>query len=205
MLINYARENDIKYVCGMDETGWGSFAGPIVTAAVILPPDFESDLIVDSKLICKSKKKFLKAYQTVINNALSVSCTAISATVINSTKPMEVLTQCFHNSINELTIKPEHLLIDGDKYITGHNIPFSLHPKGDNKFLSIAAASIVAKFRRDEYMIKLDKLYPQYNFKGNKGYYCNKHKEGLLKYGKTKYHRDKYVNTWLKNKKLSLP
>jgi len=205
MLRNYSKENGLKLVCGVDETGWGAFAGPIVTASIILPPDFESELIVDSKLICKSKNKIQKAYDLIIKNALYVSCTAVQAGIINDIGPMPALTKCLHNSIDGLGVTPEYLLVDGDKYTSGHNIPYELVTKGDNTYLSIAAASIVAKYRRDEYMTKVHEEFPHYNFKGSKGYYCAKHKVGLMEHGKCRYHRDKYVNTWTKNKGIILP
>ena len=205
MLKNYARENNLKLVAGMDEVGWGAFAGPIVTAAVILPPEFESELIVDSKLICKSKPKMQKAYDLIMENALYVSCTAVQAVDINVMEPMPALTKCLHDSVNGLEVTPEHLLVDGDKYTSGHDIPFTLVAKGDNTYLSIAAAAIVAKYRRDAYMVKVHEQYPQYNFKGSKGYYCGKHKIGLIEHGKSRYHRDKYVNTWTNNKGITLP
>lgn len=189
----------------MDEVGWGAFAGPIVTAAVILPPDFESELIIDSKLICKSKPKMKKAYDLIMANAISVSCTAIQATEINELEPMPALTKCFHASIDGLDVVPEHLLVDGDKYTSGHDIPFTLVAKGDNTYLSIAAAAIVAKYRRDEYMTKVHEKFPHYNFAGSKGYYCAKHKIGLLEHGTCRYHRDKYVNTWTTNQGITLP
>jgi ribonuclease HII len=205
MLRNYARENNLELVAGMDEVGWGAFAGPIVTAAVILPPEFESELIMDSKLICKSKTKMQKAYDLIMMNALDVSCTAIQAKLINEMEPMPALTKCLHDSIDGLASTPQHILVDGDKYTSGHDIPFTLVAKGDNTYLSIAAAAIVAKYRRDEYMIKVHEVFPQYNFKGSKGYYCGKHKIGLVETGISRYHRTKYVNTWTKNKGITLP
>lgn len=205
MLKNYARENNLELVAGLDEVGWGAFAGPIVTAAVILPPEFESELIVDSKLICKSKNKMQKAYDLIMENAIDVSCTAVQAVVINEIEPMPALTKCLHDSIDGLKVKPEYLLVDGDKYTSGHDIPFELVAKGDNTYLSIAAAAIVAKYRRDEYMSKVHEKFPHYNFSGSKGYYCGKHKIGLMEHGKCRYHRDKYVNTWTKNKGIILP
>lgn len=205
MLRNYARENNLKLIAGLDEVGWGAFAGPIVTAAVILPPDFESELIVDSKKINKAKTKLKKAYDLIMEKALYVSCTAVQAKEINVLGPMSSLTKCLHNSIDGLGVIPEHILMDGDKYTSGHEIPFTLVPKGDSIFLSIAAASIVAKYRRDEYMIKIHEILPQYNFSGSKGYYCGKHKIGLIENGRTQYHRDKYVNTWVKNNNIILP
>jgi ribonuclease HII len=201
MLKNYARENNLKLVAGVDEVGWGAFAGPVVTAAVILPPEFESELIVDSKLICKSKKKMQAAYDLIMDNAIDVSCTAVQASEINKIGPMPALTKCIHNSIKGLKNTPEHLLIDGDKYTPFDDTDYTLVAKGDNTYLSIAAAAIVAKYRRDSYMVQVHDKYPHYNFSGSKGYYCKTHGQGLLEHGRCRYHRDKYVDTWMKKQK----
>lgn len=201
MLRNYARENNLKIVAGVDEVGWGAFAGPIVTAAVVLPPDFESELIVDSKLICKSKAKMQRAYDVIMENALHVSCTAVSAKVINEIEPMPALTQCIHDSINGINEEIEVLLIDGDKYTPQDSTPYELVAKGDNTFLSIAAAAIVAKYRRDEYMVKVHDIHPHYGFNTSKGYGSPKMYAGLKEHGRCRYHRDKYVNTWEANQK----
>ena len=200
MLRNYARENGLSLVAGLDEVGWGAFAGPIVTAAVILPPDFESELIVDSKLICKSKNKMQKAYDLIMENALHVSCTAVQAGVINEIEPMPALTKCLHESIDGLDVTPEQLLVDGDKYTSGHDIPFTLVAKGDNTFLSIAAAAIVAKYRRDAYMVKVHEIFPHYGFNTSKGYGSPKMYAGLMEHGRTQYHRKKYVDSWQSKK-----
>lgn len=202
MLRNYAKEQGLTLVAGVDEVGWGAFAGPVVTAAVILPADFESELIVDSKKICKSANKMQAAYDLIMKEAVAVGCTAVQASEINSTSPMDALTKCIDDSITELggLFYPERLLIDGDKYYGKHDIPVDLVKKGDSTFLSIAAASIVAKYRRDAYMVKVHEKYPQYNFAGSKGYYCAKHGQGLIEHGRTRYHRDKYVDTWQKKK-----
>jgi ribonuclease HII len=206
MLKNYARENNLKLVAGVDEVGWGAFAGPIVTAAVILPPDFESELIVDSKLICKSKTKMQKAYDLIMENAIAVSCTAVQASKINELGPQPSLDLCIKQSIDGLNEEPEWLLIDGNRYNPHRSdLPYKLVEKGDNTYLSIAAAAIIAKYRRDEYMVKVHDKHPHYNFSGSKGYYCSKHKVGLVEHGKSRYHRDKYVNTWSRNKGIILP
>jgi ribonuclease HII len=204
MLRNFARETGMKLVVGVDEVGWGAFAGPIVTAAVAFPPEFESELIVDSKLICKSKNKMQAAYDVIMENALHVSCTAVSAKVINKIEPMPALTQCLHDSIRGIEGDIDMLLIDGDKYTPYDKTPYKLVPKGDNTFLSIAAAAIVAKYRRDEYMTKVHEIHPHYGFNSSKGYGSPKMYAGLLEHGRCSYHRDKYVNTWEKNKKKKL-
>ena len=201
MLKNYAKDNNLNLVAGVDEVGWGAFAGPYVTASVILPPDFYSELIVDSKLICKSKKKMQTAYDLIMNNAISVSCEAIQANEINILGPQPALDKVLNKTIENLDIKAEFILMDGSKYNPNHDIPYELVAKGDNTYLSIAAAAIVAKYRRDEYMVKVHDKHPHYNFSGSKGYFCKKHGQGILEHGVCSYHRDKYVNTWLNKQK----
>ena len=199
MLRNYAREKGLKLVAGMDEVGWGAFAGPYVTAAVILPPDFESELIIDSKLICKSKTKMQKAYDLIMTNAISVSCCAISAKDINSMGPQLALDKVLNDTISGLDTTPEFILMDGNKYNPDHKIPYTLVAKGDNTFLSIAAAAIVAKYRRDAYMTKVHEIHPHYGFNTSKGYGSPKMYAGLKEHGRTSYHRKKYVDSWQSN------
>lgn len=200
MLRNYAREKGLKLVAGMDEVGWGAFAGPYVTAAVILPPDFESELIVDSKRICKSKTKMQKAYDLIMDNAIAVSCSAVSAKDINRMGAQPALDMNLNITIDELLVKPEFILMDGDKYNPNHKIPYELVAKGDNTFLSIAAAAIVAKYRRDAYMVKVHEFYPHYGFDTSKGYGSPKMYAGLREHGRCSYHRKKYVDSWQSKK-----
>lgn len=199
MLKNYARENNLKLVAGMDEVGWGAFAGPYVTASVILPPDFESELIIDSKLICKSKPKMEKAYKLIMDNAIAVSCCAISAKEINKLGPQPALDKVLNDTIAALEITPEFVLMDGNKYNPDHKIPYTFVAKGDNTYLSIAAAAIVAKYRRDAYMVKVHEIHPHYGFNTSKGYGSPKMYAGLKEHGRCPYHRDKYVNSWQSN------
>lgn len=209
MLKNYARENNLKHVIGLDEVGRGPFAGPVVTAGVILPPDFESELIVDSKLICKSKSKMQVAYDLIMDNALFVHCDSQSAKVINEIGIEAAIWKSMDNCIVEITHAlakdtgfsyfVDHILIDGTRYGGKSTIPFTTVVKGDNTYLSIAAAAIVAKYRRDAYMDKVHDKHPYYGFDGNKGYYSSKHKTGLLEHGRCSYHRTQYVDTWEEN------
>lgn len=199
MLRNYPKESGFKLVAGIDEVGWGAFAGPYVTAAVILPPDFESELIIDSKLICKSKSKMQTAYELIMLNALSVSCCAISAKDINKMGPQPALNKVLNDTVSGLDKTPEFILMDGNRYNPNHNIPYKLVEKGDNTFLCIAAAAIVAKYRRDAYMVKVHDIHPHYGFDSSKGYGSPKMYEGLRKYGRTPYHRTKYVDSWQEN------
>lgn len=185
------------------DDGWGAFAGPVVTAAVILPPDFESELIVDSKLICKSKNKMQKAYDLIMENAIEVSCTAVQARQINELGPQPALDLCIKNSIEGLKTNLDWILMDGTRYNPHRaDLPYTLVPKGDNTYLSIAAAAIVAKYRRDAYMVKVHDTYPMYGFDGSKGYGSPKHYAGLKEHGRCQYHRNKYVNSWASNQGL---
>ncbi len=190
-----------NFVAGLDEVGRGCGAGPVVTAAVIMPKSFSSPLIRDSKKLSEKQRK--EAYQLIVDNALSISCHAGSATLINEVGINPATFKSMHKCIDDLTIRPEYLLIDGtvwQKY-TGTNADnekLSLIPKGDDTYTCIAAAAIVAKVRRDEYMGKIHELYPEYHWINNKGYLTPDHIEALVKYGKTRYHRDQYVKNFIK-------
>ena len=196
MLKNYARETGIQYVAGIDEVGRGSFAGPVVTAAVILPPEFEHELIKDSKKLTEKQRR--EAYQIIVDNAIAYSIQAGSAKLINEIGINPATFDTMHKCLDTLDIKPNHILIDGTQWVDWNNIPHTCVVKGDDTYLSIAAAAILAKVKRDEYMTKVHEVHPHYNFAGSKGYYCKKHGEGLLQYGPCSYHRTQYVETWMK-------
>lgn len=200
MLKNYAKEFNFKNVIGLDEVGWGSFAGPVVVGAVVLPPDFSSDLIKDSKKM--TEKQRLIAYELIVSRAIAYSIQAGSVKAINQYGVEEAkqiaIRKCIEDIKNKVLI--DYIIMDGNRFKNEWDIPHQTIPKGDNTYLSIAAAAIIAKVKRDEYMIKLHALYPDYNFNNNKGYFCQKHGLALETRGCTPYHREKYVNTWLKNK-----
>lgn len=196
MLKNYARETGIQYVAGIDEVGRGSFAGPVVTAAVILPPEFEHELIRDSKKLTEKQRR--EAYQIIIDNAIAYSIQAGSAKLINEIGINPATFDTMHKCLDTLDIKPNHILVDGTQWVDWNNTPHTCVVKGDDTYLSIAAAAILAKVKRDDYMTKVHEVHPHYNFAGSKGYYCKKHGEGLLKYGPCSYHRNQYVETWMK-------
>lgn len=199
MLLNYSRENNLDYVVGLDEVGRGCLAGPLVTAGVILPKEFEHPLIMDSKKL--SEKKRLEVFDIIVENALAYSIKAASVKEINKygINPSTFLSM--HRNLNEISekINFEHILVDGTQWEDYKNKTYSLVTKGDNTYLSIAAASIIAKVKRDEYMLKLAELYPGYNFEGSKGYRCKKHDDRLIINGPTKYHRTLFTETRLRN------
>lgn len=188
-------ESGIKYIAGIDEVGRGPLVGPVVTAAVILPRDFYDERINDSKKLTEKKRELL--YDVIMENAVSVGIGISSEDVIDEINILEATKKAMIEAVNNLSVKPEHLLIDAVKL--NIDIPQTSIIKGDAKSESIAAASIIAKVTRDRMMIELDKLHPEYDFKHNKGYGTKKHIEAIEKYGIIKEHRktftpcDKYI------------
>lgn len=189
---------DFKHVAGLDEVGRGCGAGPVVTAAVILPKGFNSPLIRDSKKL--SEKQRNEAYELIMTNAISISCHAGPVKEIDNIGINPSTFKTMHKCIDGLSVKPEHILVDGTVWDKRDQDPdVTLVPKGDDTYICIAAAAIVAKVRRDVYMCKLHELHPEYNWCKNKGYLTSDHIEALKKYGANRYHRKKYVKNFVKN------
>lgn len=189
---------DYQYVCGLDECGRGSGAGPVVTAAVILPKGFKSVLIQDSKKL--SDKQKLEAYKLIVDNAISISCNASTMKEVNDLGINKATFKTMHRCIDELSVKPDHILIDGnvwEDYNGVNSAPYSLIIKGDGTYTCIAAASIIAKVRRDEYMQRLHELFPNYKWDANKGYLSADHIEAIKTFGPTKYHRPQYIKNFI--------
>lgn len=187
------------YVAGLDEVGRGCGAGPVVTAAVILPKGFSSPLIRDSKKL--SEKQRNEAYKLIMDNAISVACYAGSAIEINEVGINKATFNTMHKCIDNLSVRPEYLLIDGTVWedYTGVNSDnkYTLVPKGDDTYTCIAAAAIIAKVRRDEYMSKLHDIHPEYNWAKNKGYLTPDHISALKQHGANRYHRTLYVKNFV--------
>ena len=186
---NELYENGIKYIAGIDEVGRGPLVGPVVTAAVILPREFYDERINDSKKLTEKKRELL--YDVIMENAVSVGIGISSEDVIDKINILEATKKAMIEAVNNLSVKPEHLLIDAVKL--NIDIPQTPIIKGDAKSESIAAASIVAKVTRDRMMIELDKEHPEYDFKHNKGYGTKKHIEAIEKYGILKEHRKTFA------------
>lgn len=186
---NELYENGIKYIAGIDEVGRGPLVGPVVTAAVILPREFYDERINDSKKLTEKKRELL--YDVIMENAVSVGIGISSEDVIDEINILEATKKAMIEAVNNLSVKPEHLLIDAVKL--NIDIPQTSIIKGDAKSESIAAASIVAKVTRDRMMVELDKMYPEYDFKHNKGYGTKKHIEAIEKYGILKEHRKTFA------------
>lgn len=179
----------INFIAGIDEVGRGPLVGPVVTAAVILPKDFYDERINDSKKLTEKKRELL--YDVIMENAISVGIGISSEDVIDEINILNATKRAMLEAVNNLSVKPEHLLIDAVKLDT--DIPQTSIIKGDAKSESIAASSIIAKVTRDRMMIELDKIHPEYDFKHNKGYGTKKHIEAIRKYGIIKEHRKTFA------------
>ncbi len=175
---------------GCDEAGRGCLAGPVIAAAVILPEDFSHPWLNDSKQISEKKRETLK---TIIKEAaISYAIGSYSNTEIDELNILRASIMAMHRAIDQLTIKPEHLIIDGNKFLPYKDIPATTIVKGDAKYKSIAAASILAKTYRDELMQKLHLEHPEYNWQKNKGYPTKEHRLAIMQHGITDHHRKSF-------------
>lgn len=176
---------------GVDEAGCGCLAGPVFAAAVILPFDFHDERIRDSKKL--SEKARTKLAEVVKNESLAFGIEMIQPEEIDEINILNARIKAMHMALERLHIKPEYIIVDGDKFHNYHDIPHTCIVNGDNKFYSIAAASILAKNARDNFMIKLHQAYPRYGWDHNKGYGTKQHLEAMLQFGVTSYHRKSYA------------
>jgi ribonuclease HII len=172
---------------GCDEAGRGCLAGPVVAAAVILPPDFVSSTLNDSKQLSEKKRVLLR--NEIEREALAYAVAFVDAPTIDQINILQSSFLAMHNAVDALSKVPEHLLIDGNRFKPYKNIPATCVIKGDGKYLSIAAASILAKTYRDDYMLDLHHQFPVYDWISNKGYPTQKHREAIAKHGTTPFHR----------------
>lgn len=183
---------------GCDEAGRGCLAGPVVAAAVILPPDYHNDLLNDSKKLTEKQRNLLRPM--IEQDALAWAVGIVSNGEIDEINILNASFLAMHRAIDQLTIQPQHLLIDGNRFRKYNNIPHTCIVKGDGKYLPIAAASILAKTHRDQIMEALHEQYPDYNWEKNKGYPTKDHRAGIEKHGPTPLHRMtfKLLDTQLK-------
>ncbi|WP_019039688.1 ribonuclease HII [Psychroflexus tropicus] len=180
-----------KYLeCGTDEAGRGCLAGPVTAAAVILPADFHNDILNDSKLLTSKKRELLEVI--LKKESLSYGVSHVEMETIDEINILNASILAMHQSIDQLTSRPEFILVDGNKFKPYQNLKHECIVKGDSKFLSIAAASIIAKTARDAFMKKIDQEYPMYEWAKNKGYPTKAHRAAIRKYGVTKYHRKSF-------------
>lgn len=187
MLKSYFSE-DVE--AGIDEAGRGCLAGPVFAAAVILPCDFSNPLLNDSKKLSSSQRDKLR--KVVEEEALAWAVAFSTHTEIDKINILQATYRAMHKAISALEIVPERLLIDGNRFKKYETLPHNCFVKGDGLFASIAAASVLAKTHRDEYMLQLHRKYPVYNWDKNKAYATSIHVEAIKKYGFSPYHRKSF-------------
>ena len=176
-----------KIEAGCDEAGRGCLAGAVFAAAVILPPDFRCEELNDSKQLSEKQRNVLRPI--IEQEALAWAVGVVSPQEIDKINILNASFLAMHRALDNLKIRPEHLLIDGNRFKKYANFSHTTIVKGDGKYLSIAAASILAKTHRDEYMLQLHEEFPDYDWKQNKGYPTPKHRRGIEQFGTTPYHR----------------
>ena len=176
--------------CGTDEAGRGCLAGPVTAAAVILPNNFKNNILTDSKQLSEKKRKLLKLI--IEEQSVTYGVSHIMMNKIDRINILNASILAMQKSIESLATKPQHIAVDGNRFKSFNNIPFSCIIKGDSKYLHIAAASILAKTYRDAYMSQIHNEFPMYNWKKNKGYPTREHREAIKKFGITKYHRKSF-------------
>ena len=176
---------------GCDEAGRGCLAGPVFAAAVILPPDFKSELLNDSKQLSEKNRYAIRPL--IEQEAIAWGIGVVTAPEIDAINILKASFLAMHRAIEQLKVQPQALLIDGNRFTPYKEIPFTCMVKGDGRFLSIAAASILAKTYRDDYMLQLAEEYPSYGWQQNKGYPTRAHREAISKHGITPYHRKTFT------------
>ncbi|MBS1765007.1 MAG: ribonuclease HII [Bacteroidetes bacterium] len=175
---------------GVDEAGRGCLAGPVYAAAVILPEKYQHELLNDSKKLSAAQRQMMRI--EIEKNAVAWAVGSCTHKEIDTINILQASWLAMHRAIAQLKTVPELLLIDGNRFKTYPEIKHVCIVKGDATYLSIAAASILAKTHRDEYMEKLDQLYPQYNWKKNKAYATNSHVKAIMQHGYCEYHRKSF-------------
>jgi ribonuclease HII len=195
--------NQLDYIIGIDEVGRGSFAGPLGVSAVVLPKDFQFDIINDSKKLSKKKRDI--AFELINKHKIVSSTKLIPVRIINELGIDSATTEGFKLVLNDIfkyfsdkyIKQPEHILVDGCTFDNSTNVPHTCIPKGDGLFYPIAAASILAKVIRDAYMRELHQFYPKYCWDTNMGYHSKKHVEVIKNFGITEEHRPLFVRNFI--------
>jgi ribonuclease HII len=176
--------------CGTDEAGRGCLAGPVTAAAVILPLTFKNKLLNDSKQLSEKNRDILKPI--IEQQSISFGVQHIFESEIDTINILNASIKAMHGAISTLNPIPEYIIVDGNRFKPYHTIPHETIIKGDSKYLSIAAASILAKTYRDKFMETIHEEFPMYNWKQNKGYPTKQHREAIKEFGVTKYHRKSF-------------
>ena len=185
MLLPYYKEGVIE--AGCDEAGRGCLAGSVYAAAVILPADYHNEQLNDSKQLTERQRYALR--EVIERDAVAWAVGIVSPQEIDHVNILNASILAMHRAVEQLSVVPQHLIIDGNRFRPFRDIPYTTVVKGDGKYLSIAAASILAKTYRDDYMNELHKEYPYYDWDNNKGYPTRKHREAIRLHGITPYHR----------------
>ena len=175
---------------GCDEAGRGCLAGSVYAAAVILPPDYQNPDLNDSKKLTDKKRKALR--EQIERDAVSWAVGIVTPDEIDKINILNASILAMHRALDQLKVRPEAVIVDGNRLKPYQNLPYTTIVKGDGKYLAIAAASILAKTYRDDYMDALAEEYPQYDWKSNKGYPTKKHRAAIKQFGVTPYHRMSY-------------
>ncbi|MGI6718813.1 MAG: ribonuclease HII [Bacteroidales bacterium] len=187
-MINYFE--DYKLIAGCDEAGRGCLAGPVFAAAVILPIDCKINDINDSKQL--SEKKRYEIRDIILEKAIATGVAFVDNNQIDEINILNASILAMHMALDKLIKTPEFILVDGNKFKNYKNIKHKCVVKGDSIYENIAAASILAKTYRDDFMLRIDKEFPMYNWKQNKGYPTKQHIDAIFMHGKTKYHRQTF-------------
>ena len=175
---------------GCDEAGRGCLAGSVYAAAVILPPDYQNPDLNDSKKLTDKKRKALR--EQIERDAVAWAVGIVTPDEIDKINILNASILAMHRALDQLKVRPEAVIVDGNRFKPYQNLPYTTIVKGDGKYLAIAAASILAKTYRDDYMDALAEEYPQYDWKRNKGYPTKKHRAAIKEFGVTPYHRMSY-------------
>lgn len=179
-----------KIEAGCDEAGRGCLAGSVYAAAVILPEDYQNELLNDSKQLTEKKRYQLR--EIIKRDAIAWAVGIVSPEEIDKINILNASILAMHRALDQLKVRPEAIIVDGNRFKPYQELPYTTIVKGDGKYLSIAAASILAKTYRDDYMNKLAEEHPQYDWLSNKGYPTKKHREAIRQFGITPYHRKSY-------------
>ncbi len=175
---------------GCDEAGRGCLAGSVYAAAVILPSDYQNELLNDSKKLTAKKRYALR--EEIERDAIAWAVGIVTPEEIDKINILNASFLAMHRALDQLQVRPEAVIVDGNRFKPYQDLPSTNIIKGDGKYLSIAAASILAKTYRDDYMLSLAEEYPQYDWQSNMGYPTKKHRQAILEHGITPYHRKSY-------------
>ena len=189
MLLPYLEAHRIE--AGCDEAGRGCLAGPVFAAAVILPETFQNELLNDSKQLTEKRRYALRPI--IEQEALAWAVGIVTPEEIDRINILKASFLAMHRAVDQLKVRPQHLLIDGNRFTPYPDVPHTTIVKGDGTYMSIAAASILAKSYRDDYMNQLDEQFPVYHWKENKGYPTKAHREAIRQFGITPHHRKSFT------------